>query len=76
MRCSWSHLLYAETEVEEAVGGVRLSIRPFHLRDETDEAFAQLSLRTLENILVECDSRSYRRSQENVGEQMCEEIRT
>lgn len=58
MRRRWSRLLYAETEVEEVVGGVRPSIRLFELCDETGEAFTQLGLRTLENILVQSDGRS------------------
>lgn len=40
-------LLDAETEVEQVVRWVRLSIRSFYLRNETHEAFAQLSWRAL-----------------------------
>lgn len=50
-RCS-SCLLYAEAEVEQAVGGVRLSIGSLHLGNETNEAFTQLRRGAPKNVLV------------------------
>lgn len=47
-----SNLLDAEAEVEEAVGGVRLSVGSFQLSDEATEAVAQLSSGALKNILL------------------------
>lgn len=47
-----SHLLNAEAEVEQAVGGVRLSIRPFHLSDEAREAAVQFRCGAVKNILL------------------------
>lgn len=41
-QCCSSCLLDAETEVEQAVGGVRLSVGSFHLSDETTEAVTEL----------------------------------
>lgn len=48
-----SCLLDAEAEVEQAVGGVGLSVGSFHLIDEATEAVAQLSSGALENILLQ-----------------------
>lgn len=47
-----SCLLDAEAEVEQAVGGVGLSIGPFQLPDEATEAVAQLSCGALKNVLL------------------------
>lgn len=45
-------LLDAEAEVEQAVRGVRLSVRSFHLSDEAAEAVAQLSCGAFKDILL------------------------
>ena len=50
VQCWSSCLLYAEAEVEQAVGGVLLPVRSFHLSDETTEALAQLSRRAAKNV--------------------------
>lgn len=50
-------LLDAQT-VEQVVRRVWLSIRSFYLRDETHEAFAQLSWRALKDVLIERHGRS------------------
>lgn len=51
--CPMTCLLNAEAEVEEAVGGVRLSIGSFHLTDERTKTVAQLSRGAAENILLQ-----------------------
>lgn len=48
-----SHLLDAEAEIEEAVRGVGLPVRPFDLVDEAAESVAQLSRGALEDVLVQ-----------------------
>lgn len=54
-----SCLLDAETEVEQAVGGVKFSAWSFHLGDEATEAVAQLSGGAAKNILLQLHGTSW-----------------
>lgn len=57
IRCS-SCLLDVEAEEQEAVGGVRPSVGPVHLRDEANEALAQLGRRAAQDVFVQRHSQS------------------
>lgn len=56
-----SCLLDAEAEVEQAVGGVWLSVGSFHLIDEATETIAQFSSGALKNILLQLHETSFKR---------------
>lgn len=57
-RADSSCLLDVEAEVQEPVGGVGTSVGAFHLRDEADEAFAQLGRRAPQDVFVQRDGQS------------------
>lgn len=54
--CVCVDLLYAQTEVEDAVGAVGLSIWPPHFFDEARQSKAQLSRVTLKDVFFDMHS--------------------
>ena len=63
---SFSCLLDAEAEVEDAVRWVLLSVWSFHLRDEAAESVAQLGGGASEEILLQLDGPSWDRHETSV----------
>lgn len=63
-----SHLLDAEAQVEQAVRGVGLPVRPLDLVDEAAESVAQLSRGALEDVLVQHHRAGWKQQAEWVSE--------
>lgn len=62
MKQTFVHLLYPQTEVEDAVGAVRFSVWPSDLSDEAGQSDAQLSRVALKDVFFNGGSSGCRRA--------------